>query len=170
MCARFVCFCKLQTENTQEREMPRCFMPKKHLKNRPGMTERATGGRRSPSPCVDLPPPPPPPPLLSPPPPPPASHETNGDDEPETNATVLSKSGSNVYRPPTPVNHTGKCRSVGLYVSFLFFPLIDCRLTCQLSHRALTAVPLIHSTMRLFLSFLTDFKSLKVFTVVQFSK
>ncbi|KZS18758.1 putative Transcriptional repressor scratch 2 [Daphnia magna] len=88
--------------------MPRCFMPKKQLKNRQGLTERAAG-RRSPSPCVDLPPPPPPPPLLSPPP---ASleRETNGDDEQET---VTAKSTSNVYRPPTPVNHTGKCRSGG---------------------------------------------------------
>lgn len=77
--------------------MPRCFMPKKQ-KSRPAMTERAATGRRSPSPCVDLPPPPPPPPLA------------NGDDE---EAAVSTKAGSNVYRPPTPVNHTGKCRSGG---------------------------------------------------------
>lgn len=69
--------------------MPRCFMPKKQ-KTRPALTER-TAGRRSPSPCVDLPPPPPPPPLA-----------------PETSDQT---SRSNVYRPPTPVNQTGKCRS-----------------------------------------------------------
>lgn len=135
MCVPFVLFSR--AKRAENDKMPRCFMPKKHLKNRPGMTERSNGGRRSPSPCVDLPPPPPPPPLLSPPPPPPpASHETNGDDaDPETNASnaVSAKSGSNVYRPPTPVNHAGKCRSVG---PSLFF-LIDCRLTCQLSLRAL---------------------------------
>lgn len=97
-----------QEHAQKRREMPRCFMPKKQLKNRQGLTERAAG-RRSPSPCVDLPPPPPPPPLLSPPP---ASleRETNGDDEQET---VTAKTTSNVYRPPTPVNHTGKCRSGG---------------------------------------------------------
>lgn len=76
--------------------MPRCFMPKKQ-KSRPAMTERTTG-RRSPSPCVDLPPPPPPPPLAN--------------EEVDEEASVSSKAAStNVYRPPTPVNHTGKCRS-----------------------------------------------------------
>lgn len=67
--------------------MPRCFLPKKQKLRAALALASATANRRSPSPTA-----------------PSAAAAAAGDDVAQVN-----KNDSHVYRPPSPVNHAGKC-------------------------------------------------------------